>query len=89
MKKIIAVSIIGAFFLAGCGKEEIYTLDYYEKNDDARAAKIAKCEKTAKMNAEEMANCHNAKRAQELINASQPIDLSDIRVPGKANAEQK
>lgn len=76
MKKIIAVSIIGAFFLAGCGKEEIYTVDYYEKNDDARAAKIAKCEKASKMNAEEMANCHNAKRAQYLIDESKPIGLS-------------
>lgn len=81
MRKILFVVAVGilAFGVAGCNEDKkVNTVEFYQKDDSARAAVIKKCESANKLSASEMADCENAKRAEYLIGESKPIDLSGV-----------
>jgi len=80
MKRIpmVLVAIVSGLTLFGCGKaEEVYSVEWYKENEQARMARLDKCESSPEL--VNTPNCINAEAARNELLKEIDEEMDKIR----------
>lgn len=83
LRPVLLMAVVMSVCASGCSNAaDVRSVDFYEKNDDARARTLTRC-KALEADAAKDADCVNAQRAAFVAaNKKQPIPKTDFsKVP--------